>query len=195
MNIVNPRSSQFLWILLSHKTVSVNRSFCSCRWILFSIRVSLTGLKIPTTLTSRSHQSQVLSLSAGDGFSNFQVPSRNVWGNVNKVMHTNKTRPNKHKDPKWSKSRAAKVLKIDLPDMDFRRRAALQQASLLTRPHSSLATWAFNRKAWFNKLKRWLASLHHFFYPDPRTYFHVTSHRWRDLDLFFIFLATCWNIE
>ena len=71
---------------------------------------------------------QVLSLNAGDGgFCNFQVPSRNVWGNVNKVSRTNVARPNKHKDPKWSKSRAAKVLKIDLPDIEFRRRASLEQ--------------------------------------------------------------------
>ena len=91
------------------------------------------------------YQLQVLSLSAFDGASNFQVPSRNVWGNVNKVSHTNKSRPNKHKDPKWSKSRAAKVLKIDLPDMDFRRRAAQQQESLGTLKAAKIRGWLMAR--------------------------------------------------
>ena len=64
-----------------------------------------------------------LGATATDGFSNFEVPSRNVWGNVNKTTKVSKNRPNKHRDPKFSKLRASKVLKIDLPDFEFRRRA------------------------------------------------------------------------
>jgi len=36
-------------------------------------------------------------------------------------------RPNKHRDPKLSKYRASKVLKIELPDFEFRRRAEMEQ--------------------------------------------------------------------
>jgi hypothetical protein len=56
------------------------------------------------------------------------LTNKTVFKRCHKVVHTHTARPNKHRDPKWSKSRAAKVLKIDLPDMDFRRRTELQQA-------------------------------------------------------------------
>jgi len=76
---------------------------------------------------------QILSLGGFDGWSN--VPQRNVWGNVNTTFKTNKNRPNKHKDPKWSKSRASKVMKIELPDYEFRRKAELEQVKSIYKPY------------------------------------------------------------
>ena len=76
---------------------------------------------------------QILSLGGFDGWSN--VPQRNVWGNVNTTFKTNKNRPNKHKDPKWSKSRASKVMKIELPDYEFRRKAELEQVKSISKPY------------------------------------------------------------
>ena len=76
---------------------------------------------------------QILSLGVFDGWSN--VPQRNVWGNVNTTFKTNKNRPNKHKDPKWSKSRASKVMKIELPDYEFRRKAELEQVKSISKPY------------------------------------------------------------
>lgn len=58
-----------------------------------------------------------------------QIPARNVWGNVNTRPPRGKFRPNKHKDPRFGKLRGAKVLKIDLPDMDFQRRMQLDQVT------------------------------------------------------------------
>lgn len=51
-----------------------------------------------------------------------QIPNRSVWGNVNRLPRRGSHRPNRHKDPKWAKFRAAKVLKIALPDIEGERK-------------------------------------------------------------------------
>ena len=49
------------------------------------------------------------------------VPVRSAWGPEHQPTPRGKHRPNKHKDPKFSKGRNYKVLRVQLPDHDFLR--------------------------------------------------------------------------
>lgn len=51
------------------------------------------------------------------------------WRQEHKPTHRGKHRPNRHRDPWWSKLRGAKILKVDVPDYEFQRRASLGKAS------------------------------------------------------------------
>ena len=44
------------------------------------------------------------------------------WGNAHKPNPRGRFRPNKHKDPRWSKLRKWKVIKVELPDREFDRK-------------------------------------------------------------------------
>ena len=51
------------------------------------------------------------------------------WGNVHKPHPRGSHRPNKHKDPRWSKLRKFKVIKVELPDREFDRKISLGKIS------------------------------------------------------------------
>jgi len=57
------------------------------------------------------------------------VCSRSYWGNRNLPKPRGKHRPNKHKLKDFSKYRAAKVMKIELPDYDVQRKIANDDVS------------------------------------------------------------------
>ena len=54
----------------------------------------------------------------------FQQSRYMSWGNEHKPNPRGKHRPNKHRDPLFRKMRAAKVVKINIPDSDFERKVA-----------------------------------------------------------------------
>jgi len=51
------------------------------------------------------------------------------WRQEHKPTPRGHNRPHRHRDPCWSKLRGAKVFKVDVPDYEFQRRAALGKAS------------------------------------------------------------------
>ena len=59
-------------------------------------------------------------------------PTRQYWGNQNKPVPRHKHRPNKHWPEEFAKYRAAKVLKIDLPDYDMMRKLMSEEVRVKT---------------------------------------------------------------
>jgi len=78
----------------------------SCRMLL----ASSSGMSSPRRLLS------VCSANLG-------------WRQEHKPTPRGHNRPHRHRDPCWSKLRGAKVFKVDVPDYEFQRRAALGKAS------------------------------------------------------------------
>jgi len=51
------------------------------------------------------------------------------WRQEHKPTPRGQHRPNRHRDPWWSKLRGAKVFKVDVPDYEFQRRITMGKAS------------------------------------------------------------------
>ena len=83
-----------------------------------------------TEVQALSHR---MLFSSSSGVSSQRLLSvcstRPGWRREHQPTPRGKNRPNRHRDPWWSKLRGAKVLKVDVPDYEFQRRAALGKAS------------------------------------------------------------------
>ena len=80
---------------------------------------------------SRSLPTPLLSAAAVANPSSFrgEQPQREYWGKQNLPVPRHRRRPNKHWPEDFRKYRAAKVLKIDLPDADFQRKLQVDEVS------------------------------------------------------------------
>ena len=90
-----------------------------------------TMISIVTEVQALSHRTLLASSS---GMSSPQrllsiCSASSGWRKEHKPTPRGDNRPNRHRDPWWSKLRAAKVLKVDVPDYEFQRRVALGKAS------------------------------------------------------------------
>ena len=87
-------------------------------------------ISMMTEVQALSHR---MLFSSSSGVSSQRLLSvcstRPGWRREHQPTPRGKNRPNRHRDPWWSKLRGAKVLKVDVPDYEFQRRAALGKAS------------------------------------------------------------------